>query len=79
MPLAKSFAISLLGLSGTLVEVEVDISSNLPGLTTVLLCAQAHCLHTAYRFFCYVISYTSGIWVRTVDGDGLKLKAALFD
>lgn len=35
MPLAKSFAISLLGLSGTLVEVEVDISSNLPGFVLV--------------------------------------------
>lgn len=35
MHLAKSFAVSLLGLSGTLVEVEADISSNLPGFVLV--------------------------------------------
>jgi magnesium chelatase family protein len=33
--LAKSFAISLLGLSGTVIEVEADISSNLPGFVLV--------------------------------------------
>ncbi len=35
MPLAHSYAISLLGLTGTLVEVEADISSNLPGFVLV--------------------------------------------
>ena len=35
MGLAKSFAISLIGLSGTVVEVEADISSNLPGFVLV--------------------------------------------
>jgi magnesium chelatase family protein len=35
MPLAKSNAISLVGLSGTVVEVEADISSNLPGFVLV--------------------------------------------
>jgi hypothetical protein len=30
MPLAKSNAISLVGLTGTVVEVEADFSSNLP-------------------------------------------------
>ena len=35
MNLAKSFAISLLGLSGTVIEVEADISSNLPGFVLV--------------------------------------------
>lgn len=35
MALAKSYAISLLGLSGTVVEVEADISANLPGFVLV--------------------------------------------
>lgn len=35
MNLAKSFAISLVGLTGTVVEVEADISSNLPGFVLV--------------------------------------------
>lgn len=35
MELAKTFAISLLGLSGTLVEVEADISSQLPNFVLV--------------------------------------------
>ena len=35
MNLAKSYAISLLGLSGTVIEVEADISSNLPGFVLV--------------------------------------------
>jgi magnesium chelatase family protein len=35
MPLAKSNAISLVGLTGTVVEVEADISSNLPGFVLV--------------------------------------------
>ena len=35
MPLAKSYAISLIGLNGSLVEVEADISSNLPGFVIV--------------------------------------------
>ena len=35
MPVAKSFAVSLLGLSGTLIEVEADISSNLPNFILV--------------------------------------------
>ena len=35
MALAKSHAISLLGLSGTVVEVEADISANLPGFVLV--------------------------------------------
>jgi magnesium chelatase family protein len=35
MPLAKSYAISLVGLTGTVVEVEADISSNLPGFVLV--------------------------------------------
>lgn len=35
MNLAKSYAISLLGLSGTIIEVEADISSNLPGFVLV--------------------------------------------
>ena len=35
MHLAKSNAISLIGLSGTVVEVEADISSNLPGFVLV--------------------------------------------
>lgn len=35
MELAKSYCISLLGLAGTLVEVEADISSNLPGFVLV--------------------------------------------
>lgn len=35
MPLAKSYCISLLGLNGTLVEVEADISANLPGFILV--------------------------------------------
>lgn len=35
MKIAKSFAISLLGLTGTLVEVEAEISSNLPSFVLV--------------------------------------------
>lgn len=35
MPLAKSYSISLIGLSGTLIEVEADISANLPGFVLV--------------------------------------------
>ncbi len=35
MPLAKSHAISLLGLNGSIIEVEADISSNLPGFVIV--------------------------------------------
>lgn len=35
MGLAKSFAISLVGLSGSLIEVEADLSSNLPGFVIV--------------------------------------------
>ena len=35
MHLAKSYAISLVGLTGTVVEVEADISSNLPGFVLV--------------------------------------------
>lgn len=35
MPLAKAFAMSLVGLEGTVVEVEADISSNLPNFVLV--------------------------------------------
>ena len=35
MPVAKTFAISLLGLAGTLVEIEAEISSNLPSFVLV--------------------------------------------
>jgi magnesium chelatase family protein len=35
MPLAKSYAVSLLGLAGTIVEVEAEISSNLPSFVLV--------------------------------------------
>ena len=35
MSLAKTFCISLIGLTGTLIEVEADISSNLPGFVLV--------------------------------------------
>lgn len=35
MRLAKTFSISLFGLSGTVIEVEADISSNLPGFVLV--------------------------------------------
>ena len=35
MQLAKAYAISLFGLAGTLVEVEVEISSNLPAFVLV--------------------------------------------
>lgn len=35
MNLAKTYCISLLGLTGTLIEVEADISSNLPGFVLV--------------------------------------------
>lgn len=35
MALAKSYAISLIGLTGTVVEVEADLSSNLPGFVIV--------------------------------------------
>jgi len=35
MPLATSNAIALFGLDGTLVDVEVDISSNLPNFVLV--------------------------------------------
>ena len=35
MPIAKTHAISLLGLAGTVVEVEAEISSNLPSFVLV--------------------------------------------
>ncbi len=35
MQLAKTYCVSLLGLIGTIIEVEADISSNLPGFTLV--------------------------------------------
>ncbi|MFM5905620.1 MAG: YifB family Mg chelatase-like AAA ATPase [Micrococcales bacterium] len=35
MPLAKSYAVSLLGLSGTIIEVEADISANLPNFILI--------------------------------------------
>jgi magnesium chelatase family protein len=35
MPLAKTKAIALFGLSGTLIDVEADISSNLPNFILV--------------------------------------------
>ena len=35
MALAKSYCISLIGLTGTLIEVEADISANLPGFVLV--------------------------------------------
>jgi magnesium chelatase family protein len=35
MQLAKTYCVSLIGLAGTLIEVEADISSNLPGFTLV--------------------------------------------
>jgi magnesium chelatase family protein len=35
MQLAKTYCVSLIGLNGTLIEVEADISSNLPGFTLV--------------------------------------------
>jgi len=35
MPLAKSYCVSLLGLSGTIVEIEAEISSNLPSFVLV--------------------------------------------
>lgn len=35
MNLAKTYSISLIGLTGTLIEVEADISSNLPGFVLV--------------------------------------------
>ena len=35
MPLAKSYAVSLLGLAGTIIEVEADISANLPNFILV--------------------------------------------
>ena len=35
MALAKSYCISLIGLAGTLIEVEADISANLPGFVLV--------------------------------------------
>lgn len=35
MQLAKTYCVSLMGLTGTIIEVEADISSNLPGFTLV--------------------------------------------
>ena len=35
MPVAKTFAVSLLGLAGTIIEIEAEISSNLPAFVLV--------------------------------------------
>jgi magnesium chelatase family protein len=35
MPVAKTFAVSLLGLAGTIIEIEAEISSNLPSFVLV--------------------------------------------
>lgn len=35
MPVAKTFSVSLLGLSGTIIEIEAEISSNLPSFVLV--------------------------------------------
>ncbi|MEN9706912.1 MAG: hypothetical protein RIS31_478, partial [Actinomycetota bacterium] len=35
MQLAKTYCVSLIGLTGTIIEVEADISANLPGFTLV--------------------------------------------
>jgi magnesium chelatase family protein len=35
MPVAKAFAVGLVGLSGTIIEIEAEISSNLPSFVLI--------------------------------------------